>query len=140
MASAVVRIAAGCLKRACAVVAATAQLITMAAPPPLPADSLYFEVVEARLRQGLHFRRGGQTVRFGDSPQVRGLSLPETKPNSLPKLRSMRAPEIQTRNQILTKCLLWAGYLVRAGPSLGHLGEKNGHNANSHEAGSCDGG
>ncbi|EIE18598.1 UPF0183-domain-containing protein [Coccomyxa subellipsoidea C-169] len=48
---------------------ATAQLITMAAPPPLPADSLYFEVVEARLRQGLHFRRGGQTVRFGDSPQ-----------------------------------------------------------------------
>ncbi|BDA50963.1 probable UPF0183 protein C16orf70 homolog at N-terminal half [Coccomyxa sp. Obi] len=48
---------------------ATSQLVTLAAPPPLPADSLYYEVVEARVREGLHFRRGGQTVSFGDSPQ-----------------------------------------------------------------------
>lgn len=53
-----------------AVCAATAQSVTLAAPPPLPADSLYHEVVDARLGEGLHFRRGGQTVRFGDSPQV----------------------------------------------------------------------
>ncbi len=42
-----------------------------AAPPPLPVGSLYYEVVEARLKEGLHFRGGGQTLRFGDSPQVR---------------------------------------------------------------------
>lgn len=41
-----------------------------APPPPLPPGSLYYEVVEARLKEGLHFRGGGQTLRFGDSPQV----------------------------------------------------------------------
>ncbi len=55
---------------ACVSGPATSQLVTLAAPPPLPADSLYYEVVEARVREGLHFRRGGQTVSFGDSPQV----------------------------------------------------------------------
>lgn len=41
-----------------------------AAPPPLTVGSLYYEIVEARLKEGLHFRGGGQTLRFGDSPQV----------------------------------------------------------------------
>ena len=51
--------------------AASAASIVGAPPPPLPAGSLYYEIVEARLKEGLHFRGGGQTVRFGDSPQVR---------------------------------------------------------------------
>lgn len=51
--------------------AASAASIVSATPPPLPAGSLYYETVEARLEEGLHFQGGNQTVRFGDSPQVR---------------------------------------------------------------------
>jgi hypothetical protein len=54
----------------CMLAAATAQSVTLAAPLPLPSGSLYYEVVEARIRKGLHFRGGGQTLCFGDSPQV----------------------------------------------------------------------
>ena len=42
------------------------------------AGSLCSEVVEARVHEGLHFRCSGQTVCFGDSPQVccRSLTAP----------------------------------------------------------------
>ena len=38
--------------------------------PPLPTGSSYGELVEASPGEGLHFNRGGQSVWFGDSPQV----------------------------------------------------------------------
>ena len=51
-------------------VAATSDAVAEAAAPPALPGSLCSEVVEARVHEGLHFRTGGQTIRFGDSPQV----------------------------------------------------------------------
>lgn len=50
----------------------TSDAVLSAAPPSrsLPADDLYYEVVEARLGDGLYYTQGGQKVRFGDTPQV----------------------------------------------------------------------
>lgn len=50
----------------------TSDAVLSASPPSrsLPADDLYYEVVEARLGNGLFYTRGGQRVRFGDTPQV----------------------------------------------------------------------
>ena len=50
--------------------AATSDAVAAAAAPPALAGSLCSEIVEARVHEGLHFRYGGQTVSFGDSPQV----------------------------------------------------------------------
>jgi len=50
--------------------AASSDAVAAAAPPPALASSLCSEVVEARVHEGLHFRSSGQTISFGDSPQV----------------------------------------------------------------------
>lgn len=51
--------------------AGTTEAVLSASPPPLPADDLYYEVVEARVGEGLYFSRGGQKISFGDTPQVK---------------------------------------------------------------------
>eukprot|EP00884_Botryococcus_braunii_P022641 jgi/Botrbrau1/9060/Bobra.0376s0034.2 len=47
----------------------TTEAVLSATPPPLPADDLYYEVVEARVGEGLYFTHGGQRILFGDTPQ-----------------------------------------------------------------------
>ena len=77
--------------------AATSDPVAAAAAPPAVAESLCSEVVEARVHEGLHFRCGGQTVSFGDSPQVCRPS--QTVPPCLAHVMGQRASLHESHEQ-----------------------------------------